>query len=41
MTVDCRSNGLLDPVYMTVVDSVKEAVVNAMLAAEDMGGTPD
>jgi L-aminopeptidase/D-esterase-like protein len=30
----------LDPVYMAAVDSVEEAVVNAMLAAEDMGGTP-
>jgi L-aminopeptidase/D-esterase-like protein len=30
----------LDPVYMATVDSVEEAVVNAMLAAEDMGGTP-
>jgi D-aminopeptidase len=29
----------LDPVYMAVVDSVEEAVVNAMLAAEDAGGT--
>lgn len=29
----------LDPVYMAAVDSVEEAVVNAMLAAEDMGGT--
>ncbi|WP_412065547.1 P1 family peptidase [Rhizobium sp. SYY.PMSO] len=30
----------LDPVYLAAVDSVEEAVVNAMLAAEDMGGTP-
>jgi len=30
----------LDPVYMAAVDSVEEAVVNAMLAAEDAGGTP-
>lgn len=30
----------LDPIYMAVVDSVEEAVVNAMLAAEDLGGTP-
>ena len=29
----------LDPVYMAAVDSIEEAVVNAMLAAEDMGGT--
>ncbi len=30
----------LDPVYMAAVDSVEEAVINAMLAAEDTGGTP-
>ena len=30
----------LDPVYLAAVDSVEEAVVNAMLAAEDSGGTP-
>ncbi|MBB6484604.1 P1 family peptidase [Rhizobium lusitanum] len=30
----------LDPIYMAAVDSVEEAVVNAMLAADDMGGTP-
>lgn len=30
----------LDPVYLAAVDSVEEAVVNAMLAAEDAGGTP-
>ena len=29
----------LDPVYLATVDCVEEAVVNAMLAAEDMGGT--
>ena len=30
----------LDPIYAATVDSVEEAVVNAMLAAEDCGGTP-
>ena len=30
----------LDPVYLAAVESVEEAVVNAMLAAEDSGGTP-
>ncbi|AOF94116.1 P1 family peptidase [Sinorhizobium sp. RAC02] len=30
----------LDPIYVAAVDSVEEAVVNAMLAAEDSGGTP-
>jgi L-aminopeptidase/D-esterase-like protein len=29
----------LDPFYLAAVDSVEEAVVNAMIAAEDMGGT--
>jgi D-aminopeptidase len=29
----------LDPFYLAAVDSVEEAVVNAMLAAEDLGGT--
>jgi D-aminopeptidase len=30
----------LDPIYQAAVESVEEAVVNAMLAAEDSGGTP-
>lgn len=30
----------LDPIYLAAVESVEEAVVNAMLAAEDSGGTP-
>lgn len=29
----------LDPIYLATVDCVEEAVVNAMLAADDMGGT--
>ncbi len=29
----------LDPVYLAAVDSVDEAIVNAMLAAETLGGT--
>jgi L-aminopeptidase/D-esterase-like protein len=29
----------LDPIYLAAVDCVEEAVVNAMLAADDMGGT--
>lgn len=39
-SVEIVNDELLDPIYMAVVDSVEEAVVNAMLAAEDMGGTP-
>lgn len=38
--IEIVNDELLDPIYMAVVDSVEEAVVNAMLAAEDMGGTP-
>ncbi|EYR77523.1 P1 family peptidase [Shinella sp. 838] len=30
----------LDPIYQAAVQSVEEAVVNAMLAAKDSGGTP-
>jgi L-aminopeptidase/D-esterase-like protein len=30
----------LDPIYQAAVESVEEAVVNAVLAAEDSGGTP-
>jgi L-aminopeptidase/D-esterase-like protein len=30
---------VLDPVYLAAVESVEEAVVNAMLAADDMGGS--
>ena len=30
---------VLDPVYLAAVESVEEAVVNAMLAAEEMGGS--
>ncbi len=32
-------DSLFDQVYMAAVDCVDEAVVNAMLAAEDSGGT--
>ncbi|MFK7893800.1 MAG: P1 family peptidase [Granulosicoccus sp.] len=33
---DTISDELLDPVYMAVVDVIEEAVINALLAAEDM-----
>jgi L-aminopeptidase/D-esterase-like protein len=40
LAVELVNDEPLDPVYMAAVDSVEEAVVNAMLAAEDLGGTP-
>lgn len=39
LTVEMTNDEVLDPVYLAVVDGVEEAVINAMLAAEDMGGT--
>ena len=30
------SDGQFDPIYMAAVDAIEEAVINAMLAAEDM-----
>ncbi|MDZ5448299.1 P1 family peptidase [Labrys sp. ZIDIC5] len=38
--IEILNDERLDPAYLAVVDSVEEAVVNAMLAAEDAGGTP-
>lgn len=38
-SIEMLDDELFDDVYMAVVDSVEEAVVNAMLAAEDSGGT--
>jgi D-aminopeptidase len=40
LVLEIASDEKLDPVYMAVVDSVDEAIVNAMLAAETSGGTP-
>jgi L-aminopeptidase/D-esterase-like protein len=40
LVLEIASDETLDPVYMAVVDSVDEAIVNAMLAAETSGGTP-
>ncbi|MDB5550302.1 MAG: peptidase DmpA [Rhizobium sp.] len=40
LAVEMINDESLDPVYLATVDCVEEAVVNAMLAAEDMGGTP-
>jgi L-aminopeptidase/D-esterase-like protein len=39
--VEMLDDDLFDPVYMAVVDGTEEAVINAMLAAEDMVGTID
>lgn len=39
LRMDMVNDELLDPIYLAAVDCVEEAVVNAMLAAEDMGGT--
>ncbi len=36
--MDCLGNGTLDPVFLAVVESVDEAVLNAMVAAETMTG---
>ncbi len=38
-TIEMLDDSLFDQVYMAAVDCVDEAVVNAMLAAEDSGGT--
>jgi len=37
--VELLNDELFDPVYMAVVESVEEAILNAMLAAETVGGT--
>ncbi|MBX9458113.1 MAG: P1 family peptidase [Rhizobium sp.] len=39
LAIEMVNDEPLDPVYLATVDCVEEAVVNAMLAAEDMGGT--
>ena len=39
ITIEMVNDEQLDPVYMAAVESVEEAVLNAMCAAEDMGGT--
>jgi D-aminopeptidase len=40
LAIEMVNDEPLDPVYLATVDAVEEAVVNAMLAADDMGGTP-
>lgn len=39
VSLDMLNDEGLDPVYAAVVDSIEEAVINAMVAAEDMGGS--
>ncbi|MBD9373670.1 P1 family peptidase [Rhizobium sp. ARZ01] len=39
INLDIVNDEHLDPVYLAAVDSVDEAIVNAMLAAETLGGT--
>ena len=40
LSLDIVNDELFDPIYLAVVECVEEAVLNAMLAAEDAGGTP-
>jgi L-aminopeptidase/D-esterase-like protein len=40
LAIEMVNDEYLDPVYAAVVDSVEEAVINAMLTAESAGGTP-
>ena len=39
LALDIINDEQLDPIYLAAVETVEEAVVNAMLAAEDSGGT--
>jgi L-aminopeptidase/D-esterase-like protein len=39
ISIEMLNDDLFDPVYMAVVECVEEAVLNAMLAAEALGGT--
>lgn len=39
LTIAMINDDVLDPIYQAVVQSVEEAVVNAMIAAETTGGT--
>lgn len=38
-SIEVMNDDLLDPVYLAAVESVEEAVLNAMIAARSMGGT--
>ena len=40
LRIEIVNDELFDPIYMAVVQATEEAVLNAMLAAEDGGGTP-
>ena len=39
ISIEMLNDDLLDPVYLAAVEAVEEAVINAMVAACDMGGT--
>ncbi len=39
LTIDLINDELFDPLYLAAVEGVEEAVLNAMLAATDTGGT--
>jgi len=36
LSIDMINDELLDPVYMAAIESIEEAIINALLAAEDM-----
>ncbi|MBL0371437.1 P1 family peptidase [Rhizobium sp. KVB221] len=40
LSIDMVNDDILDPVYQAAIESVEEAVINAMFAAETTGGTP-
>ena len=35
-TLETVNDGLFDPIYLAAAEAVEEAVINALLAAEDM-----
>jgi L-aminopeptidase/D-esterase len=39
-TVELVNDDLFDPIYQAAIEATEEAVLNAMVAATDMGGTP-
>jgi len=39
-SIDIVNDEILDPVYLAAVEAVDEAILNALFAAETMGGTP-
>ncbi|WP_048646769.1 P1 family peptidase [Nitratireductor soli] len=39
-TIEMVNDDLFDPIYEAAIQATEEAVINAMVAARDMGGTP-